>query len=531
MRPIRLLVAASLVLTFAACRKAPPPAERFLAGDTAMAVVIPSLEVFAAQSSDMLETAATFPGGQGINDGRAVAESRLGFDVFDPASVKKAGFDPKRGLALAFRMTEEGRAPGMIAALPAGDAKKLAATLDGIAKDRLQLQARSVETDGEKIVKWAQAEGGPTVLAYAVVEKTVVIGAGMGSLDLLKAALEVPKDGHLGTNPDYKATIESTGAGQAMVWYFSLQGPMFDQPQFAAMKEYFKKGFAIGVSGAKDRLALAVGMALDDASPLLGMAKVDARPLVARLDPNAGWVARSDTDIAATAQLQKATLTGMLAAMRAPAGFAEALGNALDAVGGGGSAMGIGVVPVEAGAPAIREAPLAFFRAEILVAVKDAAKMKQALEALGRESGKEGAPGIDLGGDGPWTFPVGGGEIGVAVEEKQLLLAVGPKGSLAALAARSGSTFKPPTAAAQKAFDGSMGGMYIDVPRLAGGLKAIPASAYGDDPDGTMIQANLSKIASVLSRFAAISVSADVKETEKTYHGELVIEVLPAAAK
>jgi hypothetical protein len=527
MHSIRLLVAASLVASVA-CAKA-PPAERFLARDTAMAVVIPSLRTFAAQSSEVLETAASFPGGQAVNDRRAVAESRLGFDPLDPASLEKAGFDPKRGIAVGFRMAEEGRPPEMIAALPVRNAKKLAATLDRLVKGQLELRARSVEKDGQEIVKWAQAEGGDTVLAYAIVEKTAVIGVGMGSVDLVKAALKLPKDGHLGTNPDYKAALDATGAAQAMVWYFSSQGPMFDQPQLAALKEYFKKGFAIGLSGAKDRLAFAVGMALDDASPLLKMARADARPLVARLDPNAGWVARSDTDIEATAQLQKVTLTNMLATMGTPGASAEALGAALDAVGGGGSAVAIGVVPVEAGAPAIREAPLAFFRAEALVSVKDAARMKQALEALGRESGTEGAPGVDLSGDGPWTFAVGGGEIGVALEEKLLLLTAGPKGSLAALAARSGSTFKPPTPAAQKAFDGSMGGMYIDVPKLAAGVKAIPAAAYGDDPGGTMLQANLQNIASALSRFTAVSVAADVKE--KTLHGELVIEVAPPTAK
>ncbi|HYD42663.1 MAG TPA: hypothetical protein VEB43_17675 [Anaeromyxobacter sp.] len=523
MRTPRLLAVPFLLLALAACKKAPPP-ERFIAGDTAMAVVVPSLASFAMQGTDVLDTAATFPGGQNVNDLRAVAESRLGFDLFDAASLAKAGFDPKRGAAVGFRM-DEGGPPEMIAALPAGDEKKLAETLDVLAKERMQLETRSTEGD---VVKWGP-EGGPAMLAYAFTEKTVVVGAGPTALELVQAALKVPKDGHLGAKPDYKAALQAAGAGQAVVWYFSSQGPMFELPQLAPMREMFKKGFALGLSGAKDRLAFAVGMPLDDESPFAKMGKADASPLVARLDPNAGWVARSDTDAATTFEFQRPMLRNMLETMGAPEGFRKAVDDAFGAISGG-TAMSVGVVPVEAGAPSIREAPLAFFRVELLVGIKDAAKTKEAIRALVKE-GPRMPPGeeLDLSGDGPWTFPAVGGEVGVAVEDKQLLLVAGPKGSLEALGARSGTTFKPPTATATKALQGSMGGMYIDVPKLAGGLKVIPAAAFGDDPEGTVLHSNVQKVASVLSRFTAVSVSADVKD--KTYRGELVIEVAPPAAK
>lgn len=528
MRTPRLLTVPFLLLALAACKKAPPP-ERFIAGDTAMAVVVPSLASFAAQTTNVLDTAATFPGGQNVGDLRAVAESRLGFDLLDGASLAKAGFDPKRGAAVGFRMEEGGGPPEMIATLPAGDAKKLGETLDVLAKDRLQLQVRSIEEGKPEIVKWAPVEGGPTVLAYAFAEKTVIIGAGPTALALVQAALKVPNDGHLGTKPDYRAALEATGAGQAVVWYFSAQGPMFEMPQLAPVRELFQKGFALGLSGSRDRVAFAVGMPLHDESPFLKMGKADAGPLVARLDPSAGWVARSDTDAATTFEFQKPMVRNMLESMGAPAEFRKALDDAFGAIGGG-TAMSVGVVPVEAGAPAIREAPLAFFRAELLVGIKDPAQMKEALRALVKE-GPKMPPGeeLDLSGDGPWTFPAIGGEVGVAVEDKQLLLVAGPTGSLKALAARSGTTFKPPSATATKALQGSMGGMYIDFPKLAGGLKVIPAAAYGDDPQGTVLQSNVQKIASVLSRFTAVSVLADVKG--KTYHGELVVEIAPAQAK
>jgi len=526
MRTPRLLAVPFLLLALAACKKAPPP-ERFIAGDTAMAVVVPSLSSFAAQATNVLDTVATFPGGQNVGDARAVAESRLGFDLLDGGSLAKAGFDPKRGAAMGFRMDEGGR-PEMVATLPAGDAKKVAATLDVLAKDRLQLELRSTEEGKPEIVKWGPKDG-PAMLAYAFAEKTVIVGTGPTALPLVQAALKVPNDGHLGTKPDYKAALDATGAGQAVVWYFSAQGPMFEMPQLAPLREMFKKGFALGLSGAKDRVAFAVGMPLHDESPFLKMGKADAGPLVARLDPNAGWVARSDTDAATTFEFQKPMLRNMLESMGAPEEFRKAVDGVFGAVAGG-TAMSVGVVPVEAGTPSIREAPLAFFRAELLVGIEDPAKMKEALRGLVKE-GPKMPPGeeLDLSGDGPWTFPAGGGEVGVAVEDKQLLLVAGPTGSLKALAARSGTTFEPPTATATKALQGSMGGMYIDFPKIAGGLKVIPASAYGDDPHGTVLQSNVQKVASVLSRFTAVSVSADVKG--KTYHGELVVEVAPPAAK
>jgi hypothetical protein len=525
MRTPRLLAVPFLLLALAACKKAPPP-ERFIAGDTAMALVVPSLASLATQGVSVLDTAATFPGGQNVNDLRAVLTSRLGFDLFDEASLAKAGFDPKRGAAVGFRMDDGGQ-PEMIAALPAGNAKQLAQTLDVLAKDRMELEARSTEGNPE-IVKWGP-KGGPALVAYAIQEKTAIVGSGPTALALVQAALKVPKDGHLGTRPDYEAALEAAGAGQAVVWYFSSQGPMFELPQLAPMREMFKKGFALGLSGAKDRVAFAVGIPLDDASPFAKMGKADASPLVARLDPNAGWVARSDTDAATTFEFQRPMLRNLLESMGAPEKFQKAVDDAFGAIAGG-SAMSVSVVPVDAGAPSIREAPLAFFRVELLVGIKDPARTKEAIRALVKE-GPKMPPGeeLDLNGDGPWTFPAAGGEVGVAVEDEQLLLVAGPKGSLKALGARSGTTFKPPTATATQALQGSMGGMYIDVPKLAGGLKVIPAAAFGDDPQGTVLHANVQQVASVLSRFTAVSVSADVKA--KTYRGELVIEVAPPAAK
>lgn len=524
MRTPRLLAVPLLLLALAACKKAPPP-ERFIAGDSGMALVIPSLERFAAQTSDVLDTAATFPGGQGIDDLRAVVESRFGFDLFDAASLAGAGFDPRRGAAVGFRM-EEGAPPAAIFVLPAGDAKKLGEKLDVLAKDKLRLEARAGETDPQEIVTWAPAAGAPAMLAYAFAEKNALLAVGPDALAHVQAALKVPKDGHLGTNADYKLSVEATGPGQAMVWFVSPASPMFALPQAAGFREMFKKGLAIGMSGAKERLALAVGMGLADDSPLLATGKADAGPLLAKLDPNAGWVMRSDVDLGPSLELQKGILTTAARDAGTPDAFAKALEQVLDAIGGA-AAMGAGVVAAPAGA--LREAPLAFFRVEYVVGVKDEAKMKAALAELGKQTVNRGGGSVDLGGDGPWTFPVGGGEVGVAVKDKQLLLAAGPTGALQALVARTGTTFKPPTATATKAFTGPMGGMFIDIPKLAGGLQVIPAAAYGDDPQGTVLHANVQKVASALERFTAVSVGGELKG--KAYRGELIIEVAPPPAK
>jgi hypothetical protein len=526
MRPSRWLLVPSLLLTLAACKKA-PPAERFLAGDTSLAVVVPSLDAFATQSASVLDTVATFPGGQGVNDVRAVAESRLGFDVFDGGSLAKAGFDRKRGAAIGIRMNERGQ-PEMVAALPARDAGELGKVLDAMAKEKLQFQTRTVEKGDHDVVVWSPAEGAPGMFAYAFAEKIAVVGFGPGALELVRAALAVPKDGHLGTKAEYKAALAAVGPDQAIAFYISPDAPFLKMPQLAQLSEMVKRGVAMGLSGAKDRLAFSVGMPLADDSPFLNMGSADSGPLVSRLDPSAGLVMRSNTDASTTAQMQKKALNEMLAEIGAPGAFAAALGDALDNVGGG-SAMGFGVVPVAPGAPSLRDAPLAYFRVEFLVGIKDPARMKEALKTLGQEGAKEGGKPVDLSGDGPWTFPAAGGEVGVAVEDKQLLLAAGPAGSLKALTGRSGSAFKAPTATSAKAFESPMGGMYIDVPKLAAGLKVIPAASYGDDPAGTVLHSNVQNVAGVLSRFTAVSVSNDVKD--KTLRGQLVIEVAPLPAK
>src|SRR5512140_851351 len=132
MRPTPPLAVALAVLALSAgCSRSsskPAPApERFVGADAAAVVVVPSLEALSQQGSEVLASAATFPGGQALQDGRAVLQARLGFDPFDPASLSGAGLDPKRGAAVGLRTSGAGAEapPEVTVSLPVADAAKL----------------------------------------------------------------------------------------------------------------------------------------------------------------------------------------------------------------------------------------------------------------------------------------------------------------------------------------------------------------------------------------------------------------------
>jgi hypothetical protein len=517
MRPSRLLALPFLLLALAACKKAPPP-ERFIADDTQVVLLFPSLDAFAKQTSDALDTIATFPGGQAARDAAAVAKSRLGFDLLDPKSMADAGLDPKRGAATGLNLGMDAGPRSVLVVLPVSDAKKFAATLDSLAKDKLGFPARGVDAGSPEVVTFTHTEGAPAFLAYAIIEKSAVISMGPECVEQVRKAIAVPKDKSIGGAAGYKAALEAIGPGQGFVYYV---GPI---PQMQQLMPSFKQGMAVGISAAKDRLALAMGMPLDPGSPYLKVGKADAGALVAKLDPGAAWVMRSDSDIASTAAEQKKVVMDFAEKASVPDQAKQAIGDAIDSLGGG-AAFGLGIVQAPAGTT-FEQAPLSFFRGELIFGLKDPAKMKGVLAMLSKETeGKLAAASPD----GPWTFTGQGGEAGVAVEDGRLLVAVGPAGALKALAGRSGTTFKAPTATSAKAFGGSMGGMFIDVPKLAEGVKAIPASAYGEGPSGEMKHSAIQENLPIVSRITAISATGEVKGN--TLRSEVVIEVAPAPAK
>lgn len=508
--PRHLLVAASL-LALAACKAAPP--ERFLEPRTGIAVVVPSLQTFGQQARDVLDTAESFPHGRTIGDLRALAKGRLGFDPLDAKGLEGAGIDPKRGLAVGVDDAD------VVVVVPVKSKDAFARWLDGLAVD-LKLKTRSEGLPAKAgegapaedkvdaaIVHWSIVEGEP-VLSYGFAEKNAVVGFGPGAAARVKKALHLDKTEHVGTVEAFQAAREAVGPGQAAFTYFSPDLPVLQEMKGA------QGALSLGFSGAKDRLTVVMtSPRVSDATP----ARADTAPFLAKLHPAETLVINQGVDLTSTFDREK--LAAQLASLSGSEATKQTI---LDAVGalGGGAAFGVGLVSPADASKALPDAPLAFFRAEAVVGLRDAAKMK---EVLARVVAEVGADKLVAGPEGTWRAVVAGGEVGLAVQPKQLLLAAGPQGALDQLTGRSGTRFEPPTPTAKKAFAGAFGGLYFDLARFAGQLKALPASAYGGGSDAAAAQAIVGEVADALARIRAVSVGTEMKG--KVQRAELVIEV------
>lgn len=533
MRPDRRLsVALGLAVAFALgcarCGSPPPPVERFVAADAAASLVLPTLEGFARQTSDVLATAGTFPFGKGLLDARSVIAGRLTFDPFDAAAISAAGLDPKRGLSLSGKVGERGpNAPDVVLTLPIGDAAKLEETFAKLARERLGATERTVEAGDPEVVGWRMAAGAPTLFAYAVVEQTALVSFGDTAAAIVRAAAAVPATATLASVPAYQQSMKALGDGLAMQFFVPAGSPALQE--LAQLKD----GAAFGLRGAKDRLGLLAAMPLGAREAALKAALADAKSgaLAAQLDPRAVMVARGEG--ASGSMMDPAELTIALAKQGIPASAQELVAEFVGSLGGS-SAMALSVLPQTGKTAVLQLEPLRFFSAELLLSLKDPARMtaalQRAVDGLSSQAsapavkGKKGTARIDLGKN-PWRFPLPGGEVAAAVADRKLALAVGPKGTLEALLARTGSAFKGPTPASDQAFAGATGGLFLDVPRLVAGLKALPEAAYGEGQQAVMLKSMVDQYATASERITALSVRSDV--VEGIGRGELLVEVRP----
>lgn len=502
-RPISLVLA---VAALAACSK--PPPERFLDRRTAAVAVTPSLEAFARQSAEVLALAGSFPGGQALEELRAVTVARLGVDLLDPDALVEAGLDPRRGAAVGLDL------PNVLLVVPVADQERLAALADRFAGETLGLQRRSVGTPSfmgqkpmddsidEDLVHWQSSEGEPSVVSYGFARKTAVIGFGPDAEKQVKAAMRLEKEDAIEARDDYRHTVAALGPGQVIVFYVAprLQptGPLPPGP-----------AIAFGLAGGSERLALTVSEAPAEGSPPLAPPKADAGPLVARLHPGAALVGRSDADIAAL--ITKEKVEALFDEHEPRAEARQAILDAVDSLGGA-AAFGVGIAPPSGEGSSFEDAPFAFLRFEAVLGLRDAAKMRQVARWFAAQAEGE----VRGGEEGPWVASLGGGELGVAVEEKQVVFAVGPAGALAALSGRSGTVFRPPTATAVAAFASPLGGMFLDGARLAGDVRAIPAAASDEV---------LPRLLGVLSRIRAVSASSELRDGAQ--RSEVVVELAP----
>jgi hypothetical protein len=537
MRTLRLpsLVLATVVAAGCArCGSRPPPTERFVAADAAAVLIVPTLAGLAQQSSDVLTTAATFPGGKELLDARAVIAGRLTFDPFDVASIAATGLDPARGLALSGVVGKGGeQSPDVVLSLPVADAAKFEAAVAKLAKERLSATERGVESGSPEVIAWRPAAGAQPLFAYALVQKTALVSFGPAAVDAIRAAAAIPEAGTIASRPEYQKTMKALGAGLGIEFYVPANSPALkDVPQL-------KDGFAAGVRGGRDRIGVAGAMLLGprEATLRAAVAKGESSALLAKLDPGAGWVVRGDGDPGQSTDVQ-----AVIDAMGKQGIPEPALAILKDFIGslGSGSALGIGVLPPGPAAKArLTDAPLSAVRAELLTSLKDPARMtaaiqravdlatEQAAAAAKPARGGKGAATVPNFGKNPWRFPLPGGELAAAVADGKLAIVAGPAGTLEALLARTGTTFKGPTPAADKALKGGSGGMYIDVPKLAAAARAYPEEAFGDGQQGVMVKSMVDQWSAAAERITAISVSGDL--VEGAARGELLVEVTPVA--
>src|SRR6266568_630738 len=149
------LLAALALLGCARCGPPPSPPERFLAGSTALAVIVPRLGAAQEQAAALLATAGTFPAAADLAEALPALRAQLGFDPLQPPGAAEAGLDPEGGLAIAL-------APGQppLLVLPARDAGRLEATVARLAADRLGARRREVVRAGGREVITFHAAGG-----------------------------------------------------------------------------------------------------------------------------------------------------------------------------------------------------------------------------------------------------------------------------------------------------------------------------------------------------------------------------------
>lgn len=531
------LLALATAVGCAKCGGAPKaviPVDRFVASGAAAVLIVPRLSGFAQQAADVLATAGTFPGGRDLLDARAVIGDRLTFDPFDAVSIAGTGLDPARGLTVSGVVGAGGEGnPDVLVTLPIADGVKFEAAVARLAKERLDAPERKVEPGTPEVVSWGMAGGGPALFSYAVVEQTALLSFGPAAVATVRAAAALPATGTVASVPAYQKSMKALGDGLALQFYVPANSP--------ALKEVpqLKEGLSAGLRAGRDRIGVVVAMLLGDreAGIKAAAARGESAALLAKLDPGAALVVRGDGDPGQSADVQALTEALTREGMPEPL---LALFKDFVASLGSGTAMGIGLLPPASGAKAaLSDAPFGAFRAEVLVSVKDPPKMTAAIQAAidmasaqmgppAPKKGKKAGKGarVDLGKN-PWRFALPGGEVAAAVADGKLALVAGPAGSLEALLARTGTAFKPPTAASDKALKSGTGGMFIDVPRIAAAVKAYPESAFGAGAEGAMVKSMVDQWSASASRITAVSVSSEL--VEGAARGELLLEVTPTA--
>ncbi|HET8538377.1 MAG TPA: hypothetical protein VFL83_00765 [Anaeromyxobacter sp.] len=517
-RPHRLVLAAA-ALAVLACRgrRAPPP-ERFVPADAATAIVLPETGRAARDLAALHATVAGFPGAAELAGLRGNLATQLGFDPLDPDALEDAGFDPRRGAALASvdRVRAQGGEPvrRAILVLPLRDPPRVEALLQRLARDRMGATERIAEPHGAFSVVVLRAPGATAAsLSYAVVERTALLATGGAGPAAVAEAAALAPEASLSQASAWASARRALGDEPSVMWWLPPGSP------FLAGMWAAKDGMAAGIAAARGRLRARAALLLGAREPSFRALAADGKAAgaVGRLAPDAQLAGRWDGDFAALGKKLAPIVPAAERARLARRGID--LERDVFGVLAPGGALAISLAPgLDLSGltyAAARADPLKAVQFELVLPVKDpaAAEATSARLAGGPPPRTRRAPGAV---DGVHRIRTPSGEIAWRVDAgaRRVVAAGGPAGRLEALEARlAGSDgFRPPTKSAEDALAGGLGGAVLVPPRVVAAVRAMPEEAFGTGPSGFVMRSLVDRFLEPASRITAASLRADLAE-------------------
>lgn len=512
------LAAAALALLGCPGSRSGPPPERFVPARAVAAFVLPQAGRAARELADLHATAAGFPGGAELAGLRGELAAQLGFDPLDPEALPGAGLEPRRGAAAALVVPPAvdggGARRSALLVLPAGDVSRLEALLSRLARDRLGATERSADRRRAASVVVLHRPGAQTpALAWAIVERTVLVCAGPEGPDVVAEAAALSAEASLAGAPAWRAARSALGEAPAALVHVPAGSPLL------AGLWAVKDGLAVGLSAAPGRLSVRAALLLGAREPsfraLQATTPGEGAKAVARLDPAAHLAARFDGDFAALGE-KLVPLLDERERRRLAARKLEPRRDLFGVLAPGGAlslslAPGLEIAGLDAATA--RADPLRVVELEAVLPVKDADAAEAASARLAGGPSGRGAAGSP---DGVHRLRTSSGEIAWRVDRAQgrVIVAGGRPGRLAALERRlaGGPGFEAPTATAKAALSGGLAGAVLDVPRLVSAIRALPDERFGEGPSGFVLRSLVGRLVEPAARLRAVSFRAAVGE-------------------
>jgi hypothetical protein len=472
-----------------------PPPERFVPATNAGTVVIPVVADASRQAAAMLEAMAARPGGEDLKPQRTSLALQLTFDVFDPESLKGAGLDVKRGLAITELATRPGEPGTPLLILPIGDAGALEKQVTRLAQERLGAGDRGEQAANRtRFTVWRRAAGEPPLLSVAQSEGSMLVAVGPSGPDVLRVVLALDPGVSLAESPSWKRGRTALGGGFPFLFFAPRDAPaLLDLPP--------TDGLAAGLTGTGTGAQLAVAVMLGVAEPLMRplAGTGDGSSQASRLDPATVVAFRLSAD--PVVALRLAAEQRGLALGEPIAAMAAQLATPVEV--GAGLAAKAELAVLLGGQAAVQ--PLRVARIEALAGLKDPAAFTVACDQLMKQLG---APA----GKGKWVMGGGDAELAWAVQGKAVAFWAGAAGGLPPLLKRleaGGRGFEPPAGTAG-ALAGGLGGFVLHGDNLVAALRALPPSAFGAGPDAVVGRSMVEKLVSSLGQGAAVALRADL---------------------